>query len=157
MDRFFNITQSQWTSTYIKSHRIVRLTGVNGYAKGSALLALLRPCVKPTSPVAANLPCLTGSSALGGVLNSFVLPVLSWVPLMLLGGVCAPWCNSLRLPALYLLMLHSCTSAPLNWRTLPGCRVSLSGCCHIRANNVHSQLLRIIIHTVLENGIEDPN
>jgi len=30
LDRVFNRTQSQWTSTCIKSHRIVRLTGING-------------------------------------------------------------------------------------------------------------------------------
>lgn len=71
---------------------------------------------------------VTGSSAQGGVPNSFVLPVHSCVPQILLHGIVVPWCNSLRLPALYLLNLHSCTPAPLNWRTLPGYRVSLSSC-----------------------------
>ena len=119
---FLNIIQSQWTSTCVNSHQIVRFTGTNGYAKGNVLLALWRPCIKPTPPASANLPCLTGSSAHGGVLNSFVLPVHSWVPRMLLCGVKAPWTNSLRLPALYLLLLHSCSLAPLKWRTIPRLR-----------------------------------
>lgn len=119
---------------------------------------LRRPSVSSTPPAAANLPCLTGSSAQGGVPNSFVLPVHSCVPLMLLHEIVVPWCDSLRLPALsFLLNLHSCHPAPLDWRTLPGYRVSLSGCRRLRIDPVHPQLLRIILCAMFQDGIEYPD
>ena len=86
-----------------------------GHADADVLTGYEGPCVQTHPPVAANLPCLTGSSARSGVLNSFVLPVHIWVPLLLSLRVIALWNHSRGSPALFCcaVFVHSREPAPL--------------------------------------------
>ena len=96
---------------------------------------------------------------LGRVLNSFVLPIHSGVPLMLLNRVLPYGLNPARLAGSALYLVLQCAfllTAPSGGRFLLAV-VSGLCCVRIRSMDVLPQLLRAIIASIFQDSKEHPD
>ena len=80
---YLRFNRSLWTSSCIKSDRFVRTSGEKGYSKGNVFILYDGQSDSPLIPQQQTSHVQQDHPFIGGVLNSFVLPVHRWVPLML--------------------------------------------------------------------------